>query len=607
MKAVAVLESAAISALGRGNAATALGSAGEAPRLGLRLEPTLGLAMAHPLVGRAELEAEHADRATALLVAVATDLAAALDARFPAWRSLRLRVLVGTSAGPMNAASCAFAAQAEGRLTPELAGLTPYFSPLAALEAALGVEVRAEQILGACASATLAIGLGCRSLDAGDAELVIAGGYDALSAFVGAGFDALGALTRGAPNPFRASRDGMALGEGAALLALAHAEPNARARGYVLGFGASSDAVHGTAPDREGRGVAEAGSLALADAGLGPELVDFVSAHATSTPYNDAAEARALSSLFPGRCVPVHAFKAQIGHTLGAAGALESLAVLDALASGVFPATAGSGSSDEGLGVELAAINASRPARAALKLSSAFGGLNAALVLSSAPGAAGPRPRRAVHFRAQGRPMHAGDPELVRRVASGKPDLAQRADELGELVLAAAAELLRGLGRPFDRRTAVVVATAYATLEQNARFEARRRQGRPVEPRRFPNTSPSACAGLCAIVFGLRGPSFSVGSGDAAADAAWVVAYDLVAAADVEEVLVVAAEDIGPVGSAVLAAAGCSVPTRGAAAVLLSAEPFGAPIGRGSVEPPWLRPANWLASTPGGPSSAISS
>jgi 3-oxoacyl-[acyl-carrier-protein] synthase II len=619
MKPVAVIASAAVSALGRGTAATFAGAAGEPPRSGLQLVPSRGLGLAHPLLGHVPFASDARDRATALLAQVAAELAAALDARWPDWRQRKLRILVGTSSGPMNAALAAFAERADGRaLAVDLARQVPYFAPLVALEAALGLSSsrpeaegsggaeRAEQILGACASATLAIGLGCRSLDAGDAELVIAGGYDALSPFVASGFEALGALTHSTPKPFCAERDGMALGEGAALLALVRHD-TARARslhtsGHVLGFATSSDAVHLTAPDREGSGALQAASGALEDAGLDASAIDLVSAHATSTVYNDAAEARALARLFPGRRLAVHAFKAQIGHTLGAAGALETLAALDALQRDLVPASAGHGALEHDGALELPRVNTPRPLRAVLKLSSAFGGLNATLVLAREPlpGKSTPRPLRPVYLWAESRLMSAGEPELVARLATANPQLAARADELGALVLAAVADLVQALGRELTPRTAVIVATQSATLEQNERFESRRREGRPVEPRRFPHTSPSACAGLCSIVFGLRGPSFSVGSGPSAGREAWRVALDLVRAGDVDEALVVAAEDAGPVVADVFSAARLATPRRGAAAVLLSAEARGPALDEHAASPGALDLAAWPPNAPQG-------
>lgn len=572
MIAVAVIASGAISALGRGSSATDPGRPGEPARSALTSEPSLGLS--HPLVGRVALEPSGPDRATALLGLAARDLARELERVLPDFRARRLRILVGTSAGPMQAAQAAFAERATlGRPARALAERAPYFSPLAELSRALGVTCETTQVLGACASSTLALGLGCRLLEQGEADLVIAGGYDALSSFVAAGFESLGALSKGAPAPFRAGRDGMALGEGAALLALMRRTEAVPVLGQILGFGASSDAVHQTAPDRSGSGVLAAAERALADAGLASDAVDLVSAHATATPYNDAAESRALSRLFGSRRVPVHAFKPQIGHTLGAAGALEALASLSALERGVVPATLGEGALEPDFSGELATAAAPRALSTALKWSSAFGGLNAALLLAGAGVlASGKRsPRRPVFARASGQVVHGLELERLRALRPTTSALAERADSTTELALAAVTDLLSRSGHALSPDAAIVVGTAAATLEQNERFESRRREGRPVEPRRFPPTSPSGCAGVCSIVFGAHGPSFSVGSGLDAGREAFLVARLLVAAGDVDEAVVVAVEDIGPVAGELFTAAGLAVPRRGASAVLLAA------------------------------------
>src|SRR6185437_5463684 len=230
-------------------------------------------------------------------------------------------------------------------------------------------------VLTACAASTIAAGIALGWLEGGACDLVIAGGFDAVSVFVASGFETLRATTAALPSrPFGLERDGMCLGEGAALLALvpAGSELDRAALGYVTGFGASGDAVHVTAPDRTGAGLARAAGAALgldrgllapsslrssplggspsarpATGGSAPPVppaleIQLVSAHGTATPFNDAAEWKAIVSVLGERAteIPVHPFKAQIGHTLGAAGALESLAALDAISRGVLPAAA---------------------------------------------------------------------------------------------------------------------------------------------------------------------------------------------------------------------------------------------------------------------------
>src|SRR5262249_49908544 len=152
-----------------------------------------------------------------------------------------------------------------------LAGSATYFAPLdyALAEVGLARVARRTQILAACAASTIAIGVATRWLDRGACDLCIAGGYDAVSVFVAAGFEAPRAATASRMRPFRIGRDGMSLGEGAGVLALVREEDTngAPVLFRVAGFGASTDAVHITAPDRTGSGLARAAEAALRDAG----------------------------------------------------------------------------------------------------------------------------------------------------------------------------------------------------------------------------------------------------------------------------------------------------------------------------------------------------
>lgn len=571
MRPVALLASAALSALGRGTAATSLGEPGEAAPSAVKSEPAGALAR----IDDALVELSPGDRAEALLRSVARDLAASLRERGVDVRRRKLLFFIGTSAGAMQTMQTAFTQREHaGRVEANVAATANYFSPLRALFEELGIPSDPSaciQVLGACASSSLAIGLACRALEAGECDLAIAGGYDALSEFVISGFAALGALSRQLPQPFRTDRDGLALGEGAALVALECAGQRDRAGPCVLGFGASADAVHVTAPDREGRGLSRAALAALSDAGIAPDAIGLVSAHGTATPYNDAAETKALQRVFGEHRFVLHPFKASIGHTLGAAGALEALAAWDALARGVLPAAFGSGTVEPELGGELLSTNRGGEALHALKLSAAFGGLNAALVLGHAQSRAGaPRELGDVQLAALGDWVTAGDAELVARLAPHATELAARADSLSELALAAVARLISSTNTALPESCAVIVGTGLATLEANERFDQRRRVGHAVLPRAFPPTSPNLCAGVCSIAFALHGPAFTLGaSADGAAQEAFRVARWLVASRDVEAALVVVAEDAGPVACELTAAAGRAVPRRAARAALL--------------------------------------
>jgi 3-oxoacyl-[acyl-carrier-protein] synthase-1/3-oxoacyl-[acyl-carrier-protein] synthase II len=478
----------------------------------------------------------------------------------------RVGLVLGTSSGGMRAAEAAFAALArgEGVADPEAA---TYFGPMARAARSLGRPLDpAILVLGACASSVLAIGLGVRCLARGACDVVLAGGFDDVTVFVASGFEVLRATTASPPpRPFRLGRDGMSLGEGAAVLALVRNEPAARL--FVTGFGASSDATHLTAPDREGAGLARAAIAALDEAG-GPEI-DLVSPHATATPFNDPAEARAIARALSGQRAPVvHPFKAQIGHTLGAAGALELLACADAITRGIHPASGGEGAPDPDAPARLLDRTTTGTVRAALKLACAFGGANAALVLAARP--AGPtRPPRPVYVRAVSHADAEPPLEALATAARTTVDRLSRADALVRLAIAAVARLEARCGELAG--AGIVVGSALATVETNALYAARIRErgARAAAPRVFPYTSPNAVAGECSIAFGLTGPSFSVGGGLHAGLEALAAGTLLIEGGDAERVVVVAVDEAGPTTRAL---AGDAV-ISGAVALLLSASP----------------------------------
>ena len=583
MTAIAIVAFGAISALGEGRAAASAGQVGAGAQLAIGRDDELVKAgLGRPFVARAACDDWSDDRATTLLEKALRACLADLDRQRPAWRGERVGLVLGTSSGGMRAAERAFAAAARGERVSDHESPT-YVGPMARAARRLGRSFDPSVlVLGACASGAVAIGLAARWLERGACDLVLAGGFDDVSVFVAAGFESLRAVTTTPPpRPFRTGRDGMALGEGAAVLALAPATvaPTAapiartgsitevRSGPFLTGFGAASDAVHLTAPDREGGGLARAASAALDDAGR--PSIDLVSAHATATPFNDAAESRAFARVLGAeraREAVVHPFKAQIGHALGAASVLELLAAADAIDRGVFPAAAGEGTLDPDAPARLLERTVAGSLKTALKVSSAFGGANAALVLG--PLAAAPGRTRQAAFVHQA--AHVDREPSVEELADTTRipvDRLLRADPLVRLAMAAVARLegetgsLAGAG--------IVVGTALATLETNALFAARIRErgALAAEPRRFPYTSPNAVAGECSIAFRLTGPSFSVGGGMHAALEALASAAVLIEAGDVERVVVVSVDDVGPM-TAVLRGDRLQA---GAAAVLVSA------------------------------------
>jgi 3-oxoacyl-[acyl-carrier-protein] synthase-1/3-oxoacyl-[acyl-carrier-protein] synthase II len=579
MASIAVVASGAASAWGVGDEAWDVGRAGERARVAFS-ERASGRPFA-----RVPLEAPRAQRPRRLLELGLAAVVAELDAREPDWRGRRIGVVIGTSSGGLAALERALH---EPTHAAAPWSESAYFSPLSAVSVLLGCQpVRLVSLYAACASSTLALGLGVRWLELAACDLVVAGGYDAESDWVGAGFDSLKATSAQPPRPFRAERDGMALGEGVALLALSREAK--RSLGFVRGFAASTDAVHITAPDRSGRSLARTAAAALRDAGLSAAAVDFVSVHGTGTVFNDAAEAAALELVFGDRAaaLPLHAAKASLGHTLGAAGALETLLALSALRRGVLPASAGSGAAMPGLPSHLLEENRAADVQHCLKLSTAFGGSNAALVLSAQSHPDAPRAPRPVHLSASGAPCTALDPARLEGVLVAPPERLPRSDALSELAVAAAAEALRDArarGIELDPlRTGVVVGSASATLEADAQFGARvlGRGAAHAEPRRFPATSPNACAGHVAIAFALGGPSHSVGAGLGAAAEAVAVARDWIASGDADAILVLSVELAGSTADRALGALGLPAPPTGARGVLLTARASGPVLSEG--------------------------
>jgi 3-oxoacyl-[acyl-carrier-protein] synthase II len=239
----------------------------------------------------------------------------------------------------------------------------------------------------ACSSSALAVGLAAEAVRAGRAAVAVVVGTDQLCRLTYAGFDALQALDVEPCRPFDRDRRGLTLGEGAGALVLEDVA-HARARGarpavLLAGWGTSSDAHHPTAPHPEGAGAIRALGAALGDAGRAPEDVDYVNAHGSATAQNDVVEMRALRGVLGRRlaAIPVSSTKSQIGHCLGAAGALEAVATVVALEHGLLPPTLRAREPDpEWADVDVVADAGRRaPLACALSASYGFGGHNVVL------------------------------------------------------------------------------------------------------------------------------------------------------------------------------------------------------------------------------------
>jgi 3-oxoacyl-[acyl-carrier-protein] synthase II len=257
---------------------------------------------------------------------------------------------------------------------------------LAKVAELLGVPLEPMVVSNACATGVNAIGRLFRRIRTGAVEVGVAGGYDTLTRFIQLGFDSLGALTPKTCTPFDKNRSGFFIGDAAGMLVLedlgSARRRGAKIHGELLGYGESLDGYHPTHPDPQGRGIARAIRQALEIAGMEPRDVDYVNAHGTGTPANDAAEAKGILLALGdevGRQVPVSSTKALVGHTLGAAGALEQCFCLLAMERGFLPVQGGLEIQDPDCPVNLVRAPQGNP-RVALNNSLGFGGANGVLL-----------------------------------------------------------------------------------------------------------------------------------------------------------------------------------------------------------------------------------
>lgn len=238
-------------------------------------------------------------------------------------------------------------------------------------------------VSAACISGLVAIQQGTKIIQRGEADAVLVVGVDHLSAFVVAGFTALKAIDPQGCRPFDKDRCGLSPGEAGAAIVLVRAEKISQPAITIRGWGTSNDANHLTGPSRDGSGLTLAIHAALAAAQLTPAEIDFVQAHGTGTPYNDAMESLALQTVFGAACPPFSGAKGMLGHTLGAAGVIETIICVLALRGNFLPGTPRLTCPAEGVPTSL--VREPRPnvrLRHGLKLNTGFGGLNGALILS---------------------------------------------------------------------------------------------------------------------------------------------------------------------------------------------------------------------------------
>jgi 3-oxoacyl-[acyl-carrier-protein] synthase II len=300
-------------------------------------------------------------------------------------------LVIGTTSGGMSFGEAFYRAQVDKRRTPERAAwLANYLpqKPVLDAEEAWPCTAPSQIIANACASGTNAVGHAFRLVRAGQYRRILCGGYDAISEMVFVGFDSLQASTAEKIRPFDKARTGLVLGEGAALLALEEME-SAKRRGApiiaeVTGYGISTDNHHLTQPHPSGIGPRQAMERALTDARRTPGEVDYINAHGTATQFNDATEGTAIAELFGDR-VPVSSTKSMMGHSLGAAGAIEAVFSVLALQHQFLPPNINLQEIDPAWRLNIVA-NSARDARVHCVISNSFGfgGTNASIVIEEA-------------------------------------------------------------------------------------------------------------------------------------------------------------------------------------------------------------------------------
>ncbi|MGC3961193.1 MAG: beta-ketoacyl-[acyl-carrier-protein] synthase family protein [Verrucomicrobiota bacterium] len=246
-----------------------------------------------------------------------------------------------------------------------------------------GARGPVQNISNACVSGLVALMQGAKLIQRGAADAVLVVGVDHLSAFVVGGFTALKAIDPEGCRPFDQNRRGLSPGEAGAAIVLVRADRAPKPTITLSGWGSSNDANHMTGPSRDGAGLAHAIRSALQTAELQPQQIDYVNVHGTGTPYNDAMESAALRNIF-GETIPaISGLKGMLGHTLGAAGVVETIACVQAMREQFLPGTPRLQTIAEGLPQSLVLTpRHNATLKQVLKLNTGFGGVNGAVILS---------------------------------------------------------------------------------------------------------------------------------------------------------------------------------------------------------------------------------
>ncbi|MDE2625943.1 MAG: beta-ketoacyl-[acyl-carrier-protein] synthase family protein [Burkholderiales bacterium] len=302
------------------------------------------------------------------------------------WGARRIAVLLGTSTSGILSTELAYRRRGpDGALPTDFhyAQTHNTFSLAGFVAEALGLQGPAWVVSTACSSSAKVFASAQRLIDAGWVDAALVGGVDSLCLTTLYGFNSLELFAGEICRPWDAQRKGLSIGEAAAF-ALLQREPVDAPAAWLLGSGESNDGHHMSSPHPEGVGAIAAMRQALAEAGLQPEQIDYINLHGTATPNNDAAEDRAVFSVFGDR-VPASSTKGATGHTLGAAGGVEAAISVLALRHGLMPGGLNLRERDPALHIQYLTENRRAPLRRVLSNSFGFGGSNASLIFGAAP------------------------------------------------------------------------------------------------------------------------------------------------------------------------------------------------------------------------------
>ena len=462
-------------------------------------------------------------------------------------RRARVGLVVGGTTAGMFENEVRVAGMMSGVLplapVPELRS-HPLSSTTDALDEAIGPFARVRNVASACSSGVTALAVARAWLLEGELDAVVAGGTDGLCRLTLSGFNALSAIDPEPCRPFDKNRRGLNLGEGAGFLVLESARAAGR-RGRapiaeLAGVALAAEAHHITNPESEGRTAARVMREALERAGVAPSEVDYVNAHGTGTPLNDAMESKAIRAVFGDEIerVWVSSSKAQIGHTLAAAGAIETAIAAMCTSERVLPPTAGLAEPDPACAVRHVKEALRLPrVRAVVSNSFGFGGMDAAAVVTE------PELAREANFQRR-RVFVSSAALLAPKAGAGAvsdesfaldPAKARRFDRAARLCAAVAHAALEG-GSVDRARCGVVFGSAFSSVDEAAAFVQRifDKGPRLASPADFPNLVPSSPIGHASIYEALRGPALATADLQTSGESAIATAIDLVASGDAD-------------------------------------------------------------------------